>query len=263
MIKFFRKIRQNLLLENKTGKYFKYAIGEIVLVVIGILIALQINNWNQNRINNLEEQRIFQDLGEELQFNRFLMKNGTEKMQEVIASAERMLDWVNTSPEEFNQSLFDQDLDKLTWVWLAGRPTTLYDVLSASGDFDLITSSNLRKKLADFKRGQETLIAFEYNQNRFVDNQLRPFLNKNVDRTTVRSIYKSSQLITTEHDSPFISNHIELLQNREFANLLTDLIFFTKRIEENYSRLKHDIIEIDSLMHVKYPSMETKTYIPY
>jgi len=48
MIKFFRKIRQNLLMENKNGKYFKYAIGEIVLVVIGILIALQINNWNES-----------------------------------------------------------------------------------------------------------------------------------------------------------------------------------------------------------------------
>ncbi|WP_144374457.1 DUF6090 family protein [Winogradskyella sp. PG-2] len=51
MIKFFRKIRQSLLMENKTGKYFKYAIGEIILVVIGILIALQINNWNANKAN--------------------------------------------------------------------------------------------------------------------------------------------------------------------------------------------------------------------
>src|SRR5210317_1943342 len=49
MIKFFRKIRQDLLSEGKTGKYFKYAIGETVLVVIGILIALQINNWNEQR----------------------------------------------------------------------------------------------------------------------------------------------------------------------------------------------------------------------
>jgi hypothetical protein len=56
MIKFFRHIRQQLIMENKTGKptyrtgrYFKYAIGEIVLVVIGILIALQINNWNEKR----------------------------------------------------------------------------------------------------------------------------------------------------------------------------------------------------------------------
>ncbi|WP_282124317.1 hypothetical protein [Algibacter mikhailovii] len=52
MIKFFRKIRKNLLSEGKTGKYMKYAFGEIILVVIGILIALQINNWNQERLNN-------------------------------------------------------------------------------------------------------------------------------------------------------------------------------------------------------------------
>ena len=54
MIKFFRKIRYNLMEQNKTSKYFKYAIGEIILVVIGILIALQINNWNENRINNIK-----------------------------------------------------------------------------------------------------------------------------------------------------------------------------------------------------------------
>jgi sensor domain CHASE-containing protein len=50
MIKFFRKIRQTMLTENKFSKYLLYAIGEIVLVVIGILIALSINNWNQNRV---------------------------------------------------------------------------------------------------------------------------------------------------------------------------------------------------------------------
>lgn len=49
MLKIFRNIRRKLLSENKTGKYFKYAIGEIVLVVIGILIALSINNWNENK----------------------------------------------------------------------------------------------------------------------------------------------------------------------------------------------------------------------
>jgi hypothetical protein len=49
MIKFFRKIRQSLLLKGNTGKYLKYAIGEIILVVIGILIALSINNWNEDR----------------------------------------------------------------------------------------------------------------------------------------------------------------------------------------------------------------------
>ena len=54
MIKFFRHIRKSLLMENKTSHYFKYAIGEIILVVIGILIALQINNWNESRKENAE-----------------------------------------------------------------------------------------------------------------------------------------------------------------------------------------------------------------
>ncbi|MFC4720868.1 DUF6090 family protein [Geojedonia litorea] len=56
MIKFFRTIRQNLLKEGKTAKYFKYAIGEIVLVVIGIIIALQINNWNEERKSKLKSK---------------------------------------------------------------------------------------------------------------------------------------------------------------------------------------------------------------
>ncbi len=69
MVKFFRKIRQNLLMENKTGKYFKYAIGEIILVVIGILIALQINNWNKKRKINNEIESVFSLLEQELETN--------------------------------------------------------------------------------------------------------------------------------------------------------------------------------------------------
>ena len=66
MIKFFRKIRQNLLMENKTSKYFKYAIGEIILVVIGILIALQINNWNQGINSAKKESDLLTNLKEDL-----------------------------------------------------------------------------------------------------------------------------------------------------------------------------------------------------
>lgn len=62
MIRFFRKIRQNLLSEGKTGKYIKYAIGEIVLVVIGILIALTVNNWNNEQIRTKSENIIIQQL---------------------------------------------------------------------------------------------------------------------------------------------------------------------------------------------------------
>lgn len=263
MIKFFRQLRQQLVIQNKTSKYLLYAAGEIVLVVIGILIALQINTWNQERINVREEQRIFQDLSEELQYNKFLLQNGSSKMTEVIGAAERMLVGINDIGHSFSEDTFNQDVDKLTWVWVSGRPTTLYDVLSSSGDFNLISSPVLRKKLADLKRNQESLIKFEEIQNRFVDEQLRPFLNQHIDRTKVRSILKSAELITTRHNSVFPPNNKQLFQNREFANILADLIFFTKRIEGNYIRINMDIAQIDSLIHAKYPDIYAKTYIPY
>lgn len=66
MIKFFRHIRQSLIMKNKTGKYFTYAIGEIILVVIGILIAVQINEWNQVGNRKKVEKVLLQQLKEEM-----------------------------------------------------------------------------------------------------------------------------------------------------------------------------------------------------
>ena len=66
MIKFFRAIRKDLMEKNNTGKYFKYAIGEIVLVVIGILIALQINNWNEKQKLDVKTQDYYVQLLDDL-----------------------------------------------------------------------------------------------------------------------------------------------------------------------------------------------------
>ncbi len=69
MIKFFRKIRQKMLIENRFRQYLIYAIGEIFLVVIGILIALQINNWNQNLKELKKENELLISLQQEISAN--------------------------------------------------------------------------------------------------------------------------------------------------------------------------------------------------
>lgn len=69
MIKFFRRIRKTLLTENKFSKYLLYAIGEIVLVVIGILIALQINNWNEQQKNETKINKLFTEVLGDLESN--------------------------------------------------------------------------------------------------------------------------------------------------------------------------------------------------
>jgi len=78
MIKFFRRIRKQLLTENKFSKYLLYAIGEIVLVVIGILLALQINTWNEERKNQKEAHKILLQLKNEFETNNDLVDTSIE-----------------------------------------------------------------------------------------------------------------------------------------------------------------------------------------
>ena len=82
MIKFFRKIRQKLLTENKFSKYLLYAIGEIVLVVIGILIALQINNWNETQKDQHELTNILQNIAMDMRVDALNLKDNLEYAKE-------------------------------------------------------------------------------------------------------------------------------------------------------------------------------------
>lgn len=99
MIKFFRHIRKQLLSENKTGKYLKYALGEIILVVIGILIALQINNWNENRKSKRVADEIYRNLQTSLIQDstevRRIIKLNTKSLE---VQKTLILDEVNKSP---------------------------------------------------------------------------------------------------------------------------------------------------------------------
>uniref|UniRef100_UPI00404B6181 DUF6090 family protein n=1 Tax=Gelidibacter sp. TaxID=2018083 RepID=UPI00404B6181 len=83
MIKFFRKIRQNLLNEGKTSKYFKYAIGEIILVVIGILIALQINNWNEGRKEKIHQKSVLSNLLQDLKSDSVSYSQNLKELKDV------------------------------------------------------------------------------------------------------------------------------------------------------------------------------------
>jgi len=98
MIKLFRNIRQRLLTENKTakpalpvGRYLKYAIGEIVLVVIGILIALQINNWNENRKLKKLEAQIYTELKSDLLQTRSEINETVTKHKEIFKSSQQLI----------------------------------------------------------------------------------------------------------------------------------------------------------------------------
>jgi len=84
MIKFFRSIRKDLMEKNKTGNYLKYAIGEIILVVIGILIALQINNWNEEKKNKESESQYYCLILDDLTLDK-------DKIEELLVASDNRI----------------------------------------------------------------------------------------------------------------------------------------------------------------------------
>ncbi|MDC6367810.1 MULTISPECIES: DUF6090 family protein [Flavobacteriaceae] len=105
MIKFFRKIRQKLLSENKFSKYLIYAVGEIVLVVIGILIALQINNWNEQRKIKKQETQVYKELKSDLLQTRYDILNVVSNNKAIVNSTTKLIEAISKK-KPYNDSIY-------------------------------------------------------------------------------------------------------------------------------------------------------------
>lgn len=104
-MRFFRQLRQNLLAEGKTLKYLKYAVGEIVLVVIGILIALAINNANERRKEAAREQAVLLQLQEDYQANLLQLEEKIGMREQMIRSCFQILDYIDNPARALQDSL--------------------------------------------------------------------------------------------------------------------------------------------------------------
>ncbi|WP_411895906.1 DUF6090 family protein [Winogradskyella sp. A2] len=134
--------------ENKTGKYFKYAIGEIILVVIGILIALQINNWNEDRKDRRREQDILYSLKQDFSTNISNVNDAFNTFSEAYESSIVLLEIVKDNGP-INSKEVEQLLDDII------NKTKSLDIITGSldelfntGTFNLIKDEELRKQLS-------------------------------------------------------------------------------------------------------------------
>jgi hypothetical protein len=233
MIKFFRKIRQNLLDENKTGKYFKYAIGEIALVVIGILIALSLNNWNNNKKDLAYETKALQEIYKGLQLDHSALDifiNDTEKGIQSITVLDSLL--------QKDMPTYNKALDTLFGAVYGFR---FYSIEKANYE-DLKTNSlNLVKN--DALR-QQLIIVFEseyskneknYNSEIWVNDLLRPYYLENFQN-----------LVFSKTATPI--NYELLYENSYYKNLVNYRLSFLKIIlEKSFKTMKH---EMETLMRL-------------
>lgn len=183
MIKFFRKIRQRLLTENKFSKYLLYALGEIILVVIGILIALQINNWKEEHKEiQLEKQR-YQNLITDLKKDKVSIN---KMIGELIQKQDLHYDLYEISQN-------------------AKTPDNLKDLSSVNSapELHLVTGKNQLTDLASFKNLQ---IRKDINDYITLENSAMEDLSKleNIIKTRVRDYFHSINVV--EIESVFVPN---------------------------------------------------------
>jgi len=154
MIKFFRHIRQNLLNEGKTTKYLKYAIGEIVLVVIGILIALSINNWNESKKLKVQEAEALKEIVSDLTFNINIFHetlNGNNRPGNISNTLRSLNIVINhlKSNLAYHDSL-DRHFGIITCsLNVINYKTSGYESLSSIG-LDLIQNTKLRSEIGEY-----------------------------------------------------------------------------------------------------------------
>ena len=131
MIKLFKNIRKNLIMENKSSKYFKYAIGEIVLVVIGILIALQINNWNENQKAKTTEIYVLKEILSNLNEDGIILSEIVEHREKAKISVAAMLNYLQT--ENINKDTIEKDMLHFLTFERYFPINNAYEVLKSKG----------------------------------------------------------------------------------------------------------------------------------
>lgn len=246
MIKFFRKIRKNLLSEGKTGKYLKYAVGEIVLVVIGILIALQINNWNENRKVETIKTTNYLNLLEDLKTDSILIENKTKELNYGITLYNDYINTFKTPNLTMNDVLNNQN--KLDFITTTIRfENSTIESLENTGEIKLIPSY-LRKKLIELKRNQDYLVETnkQWNTNYF-------------DRIENAGIYGSQPHFQNRiKNQPFLRDKLGVEENLELIIWSIEIAMFYKKMNEESAMADLKRIKTEISLIVKQINEELK-----
>jgi len=249
MIKFFRKIRQNLLMENKTGKYLKYAIGEIALVVIGILIALSINNWNEERKSSKLEIKILKELNNDLKTNFAEVDETFNTTNNRQVSTVLIFDYFkNKYPVDDS---LKQAFEIINMDGLFNVANTAYKFIENQG-VNTLSNDSIRIRITEmYERLLKNIQTREANNWEIVNKELLPLMNQHfVSSPTIDStISFSVEAINMPKDIE------SLREDAEFRNVLLRLqnwlILRLKWQKETLATLEQLImdvqIEIDKL----------------
>ncbi len=237
--------------KNKTGKYFKYAIGEIVLVVIGILIALQVNNWNENRKLETKSINLVERLKKEL-------SRDIDNIKYRIEFAENINNSVTTLMNMFGETITEDkntEIDSLlSWTTLDYDLTFNLNALFEArdnGEISLIESDTLRTNLYELITLAEYTKGREKNLNNDKNSSLVPFLYKNVNRRNMKFRFKKNHEEKIGMSRLEKANYDKLFQNREFENMLNERFIYSIERITTYKYVETFLKDLENMLEAE------------
>ncbi len=240
MIKFFWKIRQKLLDENRFSKYLVYAIGEIILVVLGILIALQINNWSENEKIKTEEKiliaGLIRNIEEDIKSLTFV-----NKIDSTFIDANRiLLSALKNDSIRRNKPLLKQKIYEGSFSSSFVPNQIIFNQIQFSGKLNYILNDSIKNSIQSYYDNVSYVLDFQdtnlnliysagidlipfFNINSVLQNRLPDYAKMEVEAFDNSFFYKSTQSVSVKEFAnkstfkqalmvPLYSMHSELLQ---------------------------------------------------
>jgi hypothetical protein len=245
MIKLFRHIRKNLLEEGKASKYFKYAIGEIVLVVIGILIALQVNNWNTEKNNKELGKNFLKDFKSDLETDIATLNQRIATNDSYIMNADSIILTLATKNELSNNELLNfvnQNISLTRESYFIPERTVIRQ-FEANSNGKLIASKKLKDKLF---RYYSTTDRNENNTEKSVQLYQHNLITKNIMVPALSGDVLELSIGTTLN-RPDLDLNI-LRQNTEYLFSLLAKKDMTTQQNINYKKTKATAEELIELI---------------
>ena len=242
----------------ETKQYLKYGIGEVFLVVIGILLALQVNNWNEKRKLIIEEKKTLLSFHNEVSNNLNILESSIFEKQKIIEANNEILKYIGPNEKWLSEKSLDSLMYHITvsgWIFVP-EDGVLNEIIN-SGKLSIIQDEKIKNEIASLPQ----LLSLILEEDRLYRDDLHqyflPFLSKNYK---LRNITSHRELL--EHSksdlgiSKFENNPVALLNNPEFENILTIQSIWIKFSIDMCINQKSKYEEIQRLIEDKYPNVD-------
>lgn len=251
MLRFFSKIRYQLAAQNQVAKYLRYAIGEIILVVIGILIALQINNWNEHRKHKIQEKYYLEQLLADFEFNKSEAERNQLYSKFQSENARLILKSLAEPLDEDESILWYYAINHLWFLPHPNYNESSWEELKSTGHLDLISNKEIVENISTFFANLHSINKLEDEWGSF-NLEYRKEVN-NILELDVRQRFVENLNVThidePEKIAPDVTPYLKKLRAKSEIKGLIDDIRINREVGTKYHQdLKNKIEEIIFLL---------------